>query len=138
MSQQAARGAMRAPSLRRGPQIVAGLLLIGLLVAMATKPLMQLRAQKERLEQMGAELSKLESENAELESRIDRFQDPDFIEQKAREQAGLVLPGEILYVTMPPSEAGAEAKSRRPKEPAAEAPLEENLVQRFLEFAGLM
>lgn len=137
MSQQAARR-VRWPSLHRGPQVVAGLLLIGLLVAMATKPLMQLTAQKERLEQMSGDLSKLEGDNANLEARIERLKDPDYIEQKAREQAGLVRPGEIPYVVMPPSKEARAAKSKPAPEAAAPIPEDKGIVQRFLEFAGFM
>lgn len=138
MSQPAARRDSRAPVLRRGPQVVAGLLLIGLLVAMATKPLMQLSTQKDRIEQMAGDLSRVERENAELEDRIVRYKDPDYIEQKAREQAGLVRPGEILYITMPPSKAKPGRRSEAAAKAASEVPPEEDLVQRFLEFTGLM
>lgn len=137
MSERSTRS-VRTPILRRGPQVVAGLLLIGLLVAMATKPLMQLSAQKERLGQMSGGLSQLERENAELEDRIVRFKDPDFIEQKAREQAGLVRPGEIPYVVMPPSKARAERRSDPAEGAVPEPPPEKDVVQRFLEFTGLM
>ena len=137
MSQQAARR-FRLPSLRRGPQVIAGLLLIGVLVAMATKPLMQLSAQKERLEQYSGDLAKLEGENAAIEERIERLQDPDFIEQRAREQAGLVRPGEIPYVVMPPSKDKPAAKSQPANETETPAPEDKNIVERFLEFAGFM
>jgi cell division protein FtsB len=114
------------------------LLLIGLLVAMATKPLMQLTAQKERLKQMSGDLSQVEGDNADLGARIERFKDPDYIEQKAREQAGLVRPGEIPYVVMPPSKEARAAKSKPAKEAAVPVPEDKNIVQRFLEFAGFM
>lgn len=137
MSRQAAGRRFPMPSLRSGPQIVAVLLLIGLLFAMATKPWMQLTAQKERLEEMAGDLTKVERENAELEARIERYKDPDFIEQKAREQAGLVRPGEIPYVVMPPSDKRVRDKPASTEKPVVEPPEDKNVVQRFLEFAGL-
>lgn len=137
MSQRTTKRRFPIPSLRSGPQIVAVLLLIGLLVAMATKPWMQLTAQKARLEQMSGDLSKVERENAEIEARIERYKDPDFIEQKAREQAGLVRPGEIPYVVMPPSDKQARRKPVPPKATVPQPQAEKNVVQRFLDFAGL-
>ena len=117
--------------------MVAGILLIGLLFAMATKPWMQLTAQKERLEEMSGDLSSIESRNASMEELIERYQDPDYIEQQARDKAGLVKPGEIPYVVMPPSDPKPDKKAAA-EEKATPAPAEDkNVVQRFLEFAGL-
>ena len=41
--------------------------------------------------------------NASLSRRIQRLNDPDYIEQQARSQIGLVRPGETQFVVMPPS-----------------------------------
>ena len=75
-------------SLGRGPGIVAFLLVLGLLLAMAIEPARQLLAQRERVDLMASDLAKIERLNDRLEARIDRLQDPDYIEQRARSQAG--------------------------------------------------
>lgn len=107
---------------------------------MIVEPTRQLMQQKDRLSQSASQLAGLESTNSKLEQRIDRLQDPDFIEQKAREQAGLVRPGETLYVVVPPSAGKLEAK-RKEKQRAAEdsAPAPEpGVVERFLSFVGFI
>lgn len=107
---------------------------------MLVEPTRQLMRQKERLSQSASQLEGLESTNTKLERRIERLQDPDFIEQKAREQAGLVRPGETLYVVVPPSTDKLEAK-RKEKERAAAAAApapEPGVVEEFLDFVGFL
>ena len=124
-------------SLGRGPGIVAFLLVLGLLLAMAIEPARQLLAQKERVDSMESDLAKIERLNDRLEARIDRLQDPDYIEQQARAQAGLVHPGEIPYVVMPPSDrTRTSAEGRREARPAP--PPEPGVVESFLDFIGFL
>ena len=107
---------------------------------MLVEPTRQLMQQKERLSASAEQLEGLESTNSKLERRIERLQDPDFIEQKAREQAGLVRPGETLYVVVPPSADKLEAK-REERQRAAEAAAPEpepGVVERFLTFVGFI
>ncbi len=140
MSQQATGTRLRLPSWRRGPQIVAVVLVFALLVAMAIQPTRQLVAQKERIATMTATLDKLERMNDRLERRIQRFQDPDFLEQQARQQAGLVRPGEIPYVVVPPSaEQRAKRLEARQKALAAEiVQPRPGIIESFLEFVGFI
>jgi len=140
VSQQATESRLRLPNLKNGPQIVAVLLVFGLLVAMAIQPTRQLVAQKERIAGMTATLHELQRMNDRLEKRIERFQDPDFLEQQARQQAGLVRPGEIPYVVVPPSaEQRAKRLEARQKVLAAQVAVEEpGLIESFLEFVGFI
>lgn len=140
MAEQPVVRRLRLPRLGRGPQVIAAVLVLGVLGAMLIEPTRQLMEQKERLSQSAAQLGGLESTNAKLERRIDRLQDPDFIEQKAREQAGLVRPGETLYVVVPPSEDKLEARrNKRQKAKAEVAPEPEpGVVERFLTFVGFI
>lgn len=124
-------------SLGRGPGIVAFLLVIGLLLAMAIEPVRQLLAQRERVELMASDLAKIERLNDRLEARIDRLQDPDYIEQRARSQAGLVHPGEIPYVVMPPSDGTRSAQADEPKTQPAPPP-DPGVVESFLDFIGFL
>lgn len=107
---------------------------------MLVEPTRQLMQQKERLSQSAAQLHGLESTNSKLEDRIERLQDPDFIEQKAREQAGLVRPGETLYVVVPPSADRLEAKRKeRQRAAATSAPKPEpGVVESWLSFIGFI
>ena len=59
---------------------------------------MELMQQNERIARMKSELGTIESTNERLERRIERLDDPDFLEQKAREQIGLVRPDETTYL----------------------------------------
>lgn len=128
-----------AGSLGRGPQIVAVLLLIGVLGAMLIEPTRQLFVQKERIATMEEELRQTERVNRRLKTRIDLLQDPDFIEQQARHQVGLVRPGEVPYVVMPPSKERQEKKARARREAAAEVPPPPpGVVEGFLRFVGLL
>jgi cell division protein FtsB len=124
----------------RGPQIVALLLVAALLGAMMIQPTRQLFEQKQRIASMADELDNTLETNRRLKNRIHRLQDPDFVEQLARQQVGLVRPGEIPYVVMPPSGeqlAKKKAKKER-KEAASTPPPEPGAVEGFLRFVGFL
>ena len=129
---------LRPPRLGIGPQVVITVLILGLLGAMAIEPTRQLLAQRERISGMAQDLDELQRSNNRLSARIDRLKDPDFLEQRAREQMGLVRPGETAIVVMPPSkkmdERAPKKKERRAK-PEAPQPL--GFVEGFLNFVGL-
>ena len=120
--------------------MIAAFLVLGVLGGMLVEPTRQLMEQKERLSESAAQLHGLESTNTSLEKRIERLKDPDFIEQKAREQAGLVRPGETLYVVVPPSadKLDAKRKERRRAQAAAEPEPEPGVVESFLRFVGFI
>jgi len=116
--------------------LVAVLLIGGLLAAIAVEPARQLLAQRERIGGMEAELAELTETNAALQDRIERLQDPDYLEQEARE-VGLVRPGETAYVVMPPGRKARLAKERKARakiEPPP--PPDPTFVERLYEFIG--
>lgn len=118
-----------------GPGLVVFLLVLGLLAAMAIEPTVELMQQNDRISRMKAELHAIESTNRRLDRRIDRLDDPDFLEQKAREQIGLVRPDETTYLVVPP---GREPRREKKKpEPAPPPPPEPGFVDGLLEFVGL-
>jgi cell division protein FtsB len=133
-------GRLRLPRLGIGPQIIVLLLVLGLVGAMAIQPTRQLLAQRRRIAGMAGDLSQIQAMNNKLEARIERLQDPDFIEQRAREQAGLVRKGETTFVVMPPSRKAqrrkARARAARHEPPPPPAP-EPGFVEGFLDFVGL-
>ena len=127
---------IRLPSLGMGPQIVALLLVLGLLGAMAIEPTRQLIEQRERIAGMSEELSDIQRSNRRLDGRIQRLNDPDFLEQRARD-IGLVRPGETAYVVMPPSRAAKADAAKSKKEPAVTPVEETTFIGGFLDFVGL-
>lgn len=130
----------RLPNLGIGPQILVVLLVVGLVGAMAIEPTRQLLAQRDRIDGMLGDLNGLHRTNEKLERRIERLQDPDFIEQLAREQAGLVRPGEVPFLVMPPSRQAQAAERKRIAsrlEAKTPPPPEPGLLEAFLAFVGL-
>lgn len=127
----------RLPDAGRWAQVVAFLLLLGLLTAMAAGPVTRLFDQRERMSATAAELEELERTNRILADKIERLKDPDYIEQKAREQAGLVRPGEVSVVVMPPSDAQrAERRAERAAKTPPLPPPEPGVLERFADFLG--
>ena len=126
---------IRLPSLGMGPQVVALLLVLGLLGAMAIEPTRQLIEQRERIDGMSSELSQIQRSNRRLDARIGRLQDPDFLEQRARD-IGLVRPGETAYVVMPPSRSHTQAEKAKRPEPMP-APVQPGFIDGFLAFVGI-
>ena len=118
-----------------GPQIVVIALLVVLAGAMAIQPTRQLLAQRARIEQMTAELRRVEKTNVRLEAYITRLNDPDYLEQQARAQLGLVRPGETTYVVMPPKER--KQSHRRPASRRRTPPPEPGFLGRLFDFVGL-
>ena len=118
-----------------GPGLVVFLLVLGLLAAMAIEPTMELMEQNDRIARMKSELKAIERSNERLERRITRLDDPDFLEQKAREQIGLVRPDETTYLVVPP---GRERRSEKKELKAPPSPPPEpGFVEGLLEFVGL-
>lgn len=70
-------------------------------MVMAAAPLRQAYEQRQALAQEKTRLQALRSENKSLEQRLARLNDPEYQEKLAREQLGLVRPGETSYVVVP-------------------------------------
>jgi len=104
---------------------------------MAIEPTRHLLEQRERITTMANDLSKIERVNVRLERHIARLNDPDYVEQKARE-VGLVRPGEIPFVVMPPSRAHMRAEEKRAAKKARVPKKDEpGFVEGLLDFIGL-
>jgi cell division protein FtsB len=143
-------GQARFPSFGMGAQVIALLLVLGLVSAMAIQPTRELLAQEHRIAATARELHRTESANHRLDSRIARLRNPDFIEEQARAEIGLVRPGEIAYVVMPKAknEHKAHEANRRQKGSSGkrahaarsklrQAKRETGLIRGFLTFLGL-
>jgi hypothetical protein len=69
-----------------------------------------------------AQLVAIEAENQRLEREIEALQTPQEIERLAREQFGLVRPGEVGYVVVVPP---GSTETSLPPEPSLERPDEQ-------------
>ena len=132
---KAASSFPRLPSLGRAPQIVAFLLVLGLVGAMAIEPTRQLLQQRDRISKMSGDLTEVAAGNERLAEQIARLKNDDYIEQRAREQIGLVRPGETTYVVMPPSKSDEPKRKQRAKPLAPPPP--PGFFESLLEFVGL-
>jgi hypothetical protein len=85
---------------------------------------------------MASDLDRVHGVNERLTDRIRRLRDPDYIEQRAREQVGLIRPDERTYVVLPdPAES---RKKSAHKKPAPKALEEDGALSSFLHFLGLL
>ena len=85
---------------------VFGLLTVGMLLLAIFDPHGALAVHKQRakLSQVSAEVAALEQENERLKKEIEALQhDPAMIERIAREQLGLVKPGEVVLKSSAPT-----------------------------------
>lgn len=127
------------PSLGMGAQLMALVLVLGLVSAMAIQPTRQLLAQQHRISATAHELHRTERDNHRLDVQIARLRNPDFIEEQARAQIGLVRPGETAYVVMPrPHKRAKHRGQSRSTERKSHKPAANNqgAIRGFLHFLG--
>jgi cell division protein FtsB len=120
------------------PQIVAVLLVLGLAGAMAIQPTRQLLAQRQRIAQMTDQLQDTRAANARLAEYVERLKDPDYLEQRARAQLGLVRPGETSFVVMPPSKKRSRDYRQHAGEWRERGARDAGFLERLLEFVGFV
>ncbi|HEU4868498.1 MAG TPA: septum formation initiator family protein [Actinomycetota bacterium] len=76
-------------------------LVVGALALTGVAPARQAFQQREQLAQVEAKVSALQERNDELTGRLNRLSDIAYMEKLAREQLGLIRPGETAYVVVP-------------------------------------
>jgi cell division protein FtsB len=130
---------LRRPRLNLGigPQVTVVVLVVVLAGAMAIQPTRQLLAQRARIAEMSEELRRTQTANSELEAYIDRLENPDYIESRARSELGLVRPGETTFVVMPPTKRAARRRERKAERPRSAPPAPPGFIERVLHFIGL-
>jgi cell division protein FtsB len=133
------RRRFRLPRFGIGAQVIALVLVLGLVSAMAIQPTRELLAQQRRISATSQELHKTQQVNQNLDQRIARLNNPDFIEQQARAEIGLVRPGEIAYVVMPQPHKGRNHPkgNHSSKKQHKTAPPQQGAIRGFLNFLGL-
>jgi cell division protein FtsL len=94
------------------------------LTTMAIWPLRQYVTQQQRIDQLQAKQAALAAEVDRLEAERERLQDPEYVEQLAREDLHMARPGEEPWVLTGPPPAD------RPQ-PAAPEPAQRPWYQRF-------
>lgn len=104
---------------RRGLPLLWLLVVLGVVAAMAVGPLTNYLAATDRVTELTAQRTALEEEVAELEEDRARLDDPTELELLAREELGMVRPGEIPYVVITPDPVPT------PEPPAPEAPADD-------------
>lgn len=84
------------------PYIVAFLAATGVSLLIVSGPIQTWLTQRDLVDQREGVLEVLEEENAALAARVRDLHDPATIEAEAREQQGMVRPGQVPYVIVPP------------------------------------
>jgi cell division protein FtsL len=90
------------------------------LTAMTIYPLRQFVTQQRRIEQLQAKQEALDVEIARLEAERARLEDPEYVEQLAREDLQMAKPGEESYVMTgeaPTERPAASGTTRQPERP---------------------
>jgi cell division protein FtsL len=97
--------AARSAVVRRRVRITARASVLAIVVmtllTIAIAPVRTLFEQRGELDDLQRQAQQLETRNAQLEARIAKLDDPDYIEQLARECLGMVEPGETAFVVIP-------------------------------------
>ncbi len=73
--------------------------------AISVKNIVSLHVEKNELEEENA---RLEEEKDRLQNELENADDPEYIEEQARQQLRMVMPGEVLYII---EEEGERAKA---------------------------
>ena len=93
------------PRRRRGRALIVSMVVVvALLVGMGLGPLRGYSMGVERVSELEAERARLVHQVDELEDRREALLEDDQVEILAREQLGLVMPGEVPYTVVDPDE----------------------------------
>jgi cell division protein FtsB len=104
-SRAAATRAARTATVRRRVRVTARASVLAIVVVtlltIAIAPVRTLLEQRGELDDLQRQAAQLQVRNTQLEARIAELDDPDYIEQLARECLGMVEPGETAFVVIP-------------------------------------
>ena len=84
------------------PLIVALLGVLALAVVILSAPMQSYLDGRDRVDHLEVKAAALDAENARLLQRVDDLERDTTVELLAREQLGLIRPGEVLYTLAPP------------------------------------
>ena len=116
MTKTLERSEKKAPPKKQRWGWVLAVVLLGALALTVSGilPFRQLIMQQNQVERSEAQLAALQAENRVLSEDIDMLDTDAEIERLAREQLGLVRPGEVAYVVVTPEELPTAAEVADP------------------------
>ena len=89
--------------LRKRLAVVATLVVAGGVYLGFVFPTGEFLAERKQLQSAQGELQALKRTNQQLQTTVGRYENPTFLDKLAREEFGLVKPGEFSYQIMPGS-----------------------------------
>lgn len=109
---------------RSGQRPLAGVLAVALVasVVMLSGPTERYLDGRARVDGMRTSADALETEIAVLEARAEALDDPRRVEALAREQQGMIRPGEVPYTLVPPESDRPQIASPRDRGAEPELP----------------
>ncbi len=116
------------------PYALALLALLVLIVMMMTGPVQRLTDATGRVDALTETRDRLASEVDRLQERKERLENPDEVELLARQELGLVKPGEIPFVVVTPEGEFARPGPDRGADPAFVGPWWRRLRDAWAEF----
>lgn len=90
-------------------------LVVGALALTGVAPARQAFRQHRQVDELQARVDALEERNGELTGRLNRLGDVAYMEKLAREQLGVVRPGETSYVVVPAPAPATPVASAKPE-----------------------
>ena len=100
---RAARAAWVGARSGERPLLVVLLAAVGLSVVMLSGPFERYADGRTRVEASRSTAEALDEEIARLQARVEQLEDPENLELLAREQQGMIRPGEVAYTLVPPA-----------------------------------
>jgi hypothetical protein len=101
------------------------------LLLMAVPPARQFYREQTQLKVAEQKLATLKRDNARLEDQLARLKDPAHLEKLARQELGVVRPGEIGFVVVP-----GDAAPEKEAAPTEQGPWYERLVRSLRSVVG--
>jgi cell division protein FtsB len=118
------------------PYVVGMLALLSLGVVMLSGPVQTYVDGRDRVELLERQLAALAEGNDRLTARRDQLQDPEEIELMAREQQGMIMPGEVPYAVVPPEVERPQLTPQLDVAPAEDRPWYRRLWDGLTELFG--
>lgn len=99
-----------------GRLLAVGIVVLVVIGASGIFPFRQIIAQDRSVDLAQEKLDALVAENARLEQQLAALRSPGEVERLAREQFGLVMPGEIAFVAVVPEGSEPPLETSEPQE----------------------
>ena len=98
-------GAVSADQVSGRVRFTARAVLLGVVVMLIgfafIDPVRAYLGERSHIAELQRQAQTLQVQNATLEKRVKQLQDPDYLERLARECLGMVMPGDIAFVSVP-------------------------------------